>query len=40
MNVAYVIVTGILNRDEIPAELLEALAGLLEAFQTVKDEGE
>ncbi|MEY3760357.1 MAG: hypothetical protein RIR39_1848 [Pseudomonadota bacterium] len=40
MNVAYAIVTGILNRDEIPAELLEALAGLLEAFQSIKDEGE
>ena len=39
-NVAYAIVTGILNRDEIPAELLEALTGLLEIFQSVKDEDE
>ena len=39
-NVAYAIVTGILNRDEIPAELLEALTGLLELFQSVKDEDE
>ena len=40
MNVAYAIVTGILNRDEMPAELLEALAGLLAAFQSIKDEDE
>ncbi|MEI6336055.1 MAG: hypothetical protein WCS87_15960 [Methylococcaceae bacterium] len=39
-NVAYAIVTGILNRDEIPAELLEALANLLEFYQSIKDERE
>ncbi len=40
MNVAYAIVTGILNRDEIPAELLEALSGLLAFYQSHKDKGD
>jgi hypothetical protein len=40
MNVAYAIVTGILNRDEIPAELLEAISNLLVFYQSLKEEGE
>ena len=40
MNVAYAIVTGILNRDEIPAELLEAITSLLAFYQSLKEKGE
>jgi hypothetical protein len=40
MNVAYAIVTGILNRDEIPAELLESLSSLLVFYQSHKDKGD
>ena len=39
-NVAYAIVTGILKRDEISAELLEAISSLLEFYQSLKDRGE
>jgi len=39
MNVAYAIVTGILKRDEIPAELLEAILSLLAYYQLLKEEG-
>ena len=39
-NVAYAIVTGILKRDEIPAELLEAISSLLAFYQSLKEEGE
>ena len=39
-NVAYAIVTDILKRDEIPAELLEAISSLLGFYQSVKEEGE
>lgn len=39
-NVAYAIVTNILKRDEIPAELLEAISSLLTFYQSRKDEGE
>jgi hypothetical protein len=36
-NVAYAIVTGMLKRDEIPAELLESISSLLEFYQSMKD---
>jgi hypothetical protein len=40
MNVAYAIVTGILKRNEIPAELLEAISSLLAYYQSLKEEGD
>lgn len=40
MNVAYAIVTDILKRDEIPAELLEAISSLLAFYQSLKEEGD
>ena len=39
-NVAYAIVTGILKRDEIPAELLQAISNLLVFYESLKEEGE
>jgi hypothetical protein len=39
-NVAYAIVTGILKRDEIPTELLEAISSSLAFYQSLKEEGE
>jgi len=39
VNVAYAIVTNILKRDEIPAELLEAISSLLTFYQSRKEEG-
>ena len=35
MNVAYAIVVGILRKDELPSEILEALEGLLGSFETL-----
>ena len=40
MMVAYAISAGILKREEIPAELLEALVRPLEYFERMKDRGE
>jgi hypothetical protein len=40
MSVAYAIVVGILQRDEMPVELLEAIAGPLSSFQSMKDRNE
>jgi hypothetical protein len=40
VNVAYAIVTGILSEQEVPQELLEALAGALEGFRRMKEEGQ
>ena len=40
LNVAYAIATGILKRDEIPDELLEAISNLLVFYQSRKEEGE
>ena len=40
MMVAYAIVVGILQREEIPAELLEALAGMIEYYDGLKERGE
>ncbi|MGR9000226.1 MAG: hypothetical protein ACU88J_14430 [Gammaproteobacteria bacterium] len=39
-NVAYAIATDILKRDEIPAELLEAISSFLAFYQTLKEKGE
>ena len=38
MTVAYAIVTGMLNRDEIPAELQEAISSWLAYYQSLKDD--
>ena len=38
MTVAYAIVTGMLNRDEIPTELLEAISSWLAYYQSLKDD--
>jgi hypothetical protein len=40
MMVAYAIAAGILKREAIPAELLEALSAPLEYFDSLKDRGE
>jgi len=40
MMVAYAIAAGILKREEIPAELLEALTSPLAYFDALKDRGE
>jgi cupin superfamily acireductone dioxygenase involved in methionine salvage len=40
MNVAYAIATEILNRDEVPAELLESLAGPLSFFESLDARGQ
>ena len=40
MNVAYAVVTGLLNQERIPAELLEEIEGALSFFQSMKDRGE
>jgi hypothetical protein len=40
VNVAYAIVAGILSRDELPAELLESLAGPLSFFEGLEARGE
>ncbi len=40
MNVAYAIVLGILNRNEIPPELLEQLAGPLEFYEGMAARGD
>ncbi len=37
MTLAYVIVGGVLRREEIPDELLEALKGPLSFYQSLKD---
>jgi hypothetical protein len=40
INVVYAIVAGILNRDEVPVELLESLAGPLSSFEGWEARGE
>lgn len=40
MMVAYAIAAGILKREEIPAELLEALTNPLAYFNSLRDRGE
>jgi hypothetical protein len=39
-NVAYAIVTGILDREEVPEELIEAIDKHLRFYQSRKDDGE
>ncbi len=40
MSVAYAVVVGILQQDEMPVELLEAIAGPLSFYQSMKDRDE
>jgi hypothetical protein len=40
MNVAYAIVVGILDEDEVDAELLEAIGGTIDFFQGMQKRGE
>jgi hypothetical protein len=39
-NVAYAIITGILNRQDIPEELVEAIDKQLSFYESLKDTGE
>jgi len=39
-NVAYAIVTGILNREDVPEELIQAIDKHLRFYQSQKDDGE
>ena len=40
MNVAYAIVAGILDKDGMPTELLEAIEGQIKFLQSMKDRDE
>lgn len=40
MNVAYAIVTGLLDREKMPVELLEEIEGALSFFLSMKERGE
>ena len=40
MNVAYAIVTGLLDRKDIPVELLDEIEGALSIFQAMKERNE
>jgi hypothetical protein len=40
VNVAYAIVHGILQEQEVPQELLEALDGVLQSFRRMKEDGQ
>lgn len=40
MNVAYAIVAGILKKEEVPSEMLEALEGPLSFFEGLEAQGE
>ncbi len=40
MNVAYALVTGILSREEVPAELWDALERQISFYQSMKDRNE
>ena len=39
-NVAYAIITGILNREDIPKALIEAIDKQLDFYQSLKEDGE
>ena len=39
-NVAYAIVTGMINREEVPDDLLEAIKGQMNFYQDMKDRDE
>ena len=39
-NVAYAIVTGILDREDVPEELIQAIDKHLSFYQSMKDDGE
>ena len=40
MSVAYAIVVGILEEEEVPAEMLEAIGGALEFFRSMQEQEE
>lgn len=40
INVAYALVTGILDESEVPGELMEALKNQLSFFRSLKERGE
>ena len=40
MSVAYAIVVGILNEEEVPTELLEAISMAVEFFRSMQERGE
>ena len=40
MNVAYAIVAGIIDEEEVPEALLEVLSRAIQSFQSMKDHGE
>jgi len=40
ISVAYAIVVGILDRDEVPAELLEATSRQIDWFRSLQEQGE
>jgi hypothetical protein len=40
MNVAYAVVAGILNEDQVPAELLEAISRPLDFYKSLAERGE
>lgn len=39
LSVAYAIVVGVLDQEELPAELLEAISGSLEFFRSLRESG-
>jgi hypothetical protein len=39
-NVAYAIVTGILDREDVPEDLIQAIDKHLSFYQSMKDDGE
>ncbi len=40
MSVAYAIVVGILDEDEVPTELLEVISGPMSLFRSMQERGE
>ena len=40
MTVAYAIVVGILDQDEVPAELFEAISGTISFYRSLQERGE
>jgi hypothetical protein len=40
MNVSYAIVAGLVKKNEVPTELLEAISGPMAFYQLLKDRGE
>jgi len=40
MSVAYAIVVGILDQDEVPDELLEAISGPIDFYRSLQEKNE